>query len=114
MHHAKLNRWLQPGGHADGDENVLRVALKEAEEETGLRKLIVVQMGIFDIDVHRIPERKDFPAHDHYDVRYLLEADDQEAVIVSEESHDVRWIALSELEQYNTERAILRLKEKLF
>lgn len=114
VHHAKLNRWLQPGGHADGDENVLRVALKEAEEETGLKKLIVVQTGIFDIDIHRIPERKDFPAHDHYDIRYLLEADDQETVIVSEESHDVRWIDLSDLEQFNTERAILRLKEKLF
>ena len=113
VHHAKLNRWLQPGGHCDGDENVLRVALKEATEETGLLNLTVLSTSIFDLDIHRIPERKDFPAHDHYDVRFLLEANEQETILVSEESHDVRWIALDQLENYNPERALLRLREKL-
>lgn len=61
VHHAKLNRWLQPGGHADGCENVLSVALKEAQEETGILELTVLRENIFDLDIHRIPERKDFP-----------------------------------------------------
>ena len=68
VHHAKLNKWLQPGGHADGDENVLRVALREAEEETGLKKLTVILETPFDVDVHLIPARKDFGEHFHFDV----------------------------------------------
>jgi 8-oxo-dGTP pyrophosphatase MutT (NUDIX family) len=113
VHHAKLNRWLQPGGHADGDENVLRVALREAEEETGLNRLLVLNEQIFDLDIHTIPTRKDFPQHLHYDIRFLIQADDSDQIVVSEESHDVKWIALEDLEKYNNETSILRLKRKL-
>lgn len=113
VHHAKLNRWLQPGGHADGDENVLRVALREAEEETGLQTFKIVNELPFDVDIHLIPERKDFPAHHHYDVRFLVEAAREEKIVVSEESHDVKWVPLSELEHYTTEQSVLRMKAKL-
>src|SRR4051812_42515904 len=58
VEHAKLHKWLQPGGHADGDENVLRVALKEVDEETGLTNLSY-DGQLFDIDIHSIPARKD-------------------------------------------------------
>ncbi len=112
VHHAKLNKWLQPGGHADGDENVLRVALREAEEETGLKNLKSFSV-IFDLDIHLIPTRKDFPEHFHYDIRFLVEGDETEKIVVSEESHDVQWVLLSELEKFNSEKSILRLKEKL-
>jgi len=114
VHHAKLNKWVQPGGHADGDEDILRVALKEAEEETGLNKFNIVFDQPFDVDIHLIPKRVDFPEHFHYDVRFLLEADSSERVHVSEESHDVKWISLEELERYNQERSVIRMKEKLF
>jgi len=114
VHHAKLNRWLQPGGHADGDDNVMRVALREAEEETGVKNFSVLNKEIFDLDIHIIPDRKDFPQHLHYDIRYLIQANDADEVIVSEESHDVKWISLDELEHYNNETSILRLKQKLF
>jgi 8-oxo-dGTP pyrophosphatase MutT (NUDIX family) len=112
VHHAKLNKWVQPGGHADGDENVLQVALREAEEETGLRNFKITET-IFDIDIHIIPARKDFPEHQHYDIRYLLEADITEQIVASEESHDVKWIEISELEKFTSERSVLRMKEKL-
>ena len=87
--HAKLNKWLQPGGHADGDENVFRVALREANEETGLEDLTLVGEGLFDIDIHSIPERKDlpFPKHDHYDVRFLFRAHDTDNLLISERAH---------------------------
>lgn len=113
VHHAKLNKWLQPGGHADGDEDVLRVALREAEEETGIRKFLVTENRIFDIDIHPIPARKDFPGHLHYDVRYRVQASIQEPLVVSEESHDVQWIALDQLEKYNNEPSLLRMRSKL-
>jgi 8-oxo-dGTP pyrophosphatase MutT (NUDIX family) len=113
VHHAKLNRWLQPGGHADGDTDVTRVAMREANEETGLLHLKLVSGDIFDIDIHPIPTRKDFPSHDHYDVRYLVQGSTQEKIIVSEESYDVKWVPLSDLEKYSEEKSVLRMRKKL-
>lgn len=113
VHHAKLNRWLQPGGHADGDTDVVGVARREANEETGVMNLVLLGSGIYDLDIHPIPARKDFPLHDHYDVRFLFQASMDEAVVVSEESHDVRWVALSDLERYNNEPSVMRLRAKL-
>jgi 8-oxo-dGTP pyrophosphatase MutT (NUDIX family) len=72
-HHRKLNRWFQPGGHCDGEPDVLKVALKEANEETGLKNLNVVDGQVYDVDIHQIPERKGIPAHYHYDIRFLIE-----------------------------------------
>ena len=112
VHHVKLNKWVQPGGHADGDENILNVALREAEEETGLKNLRPL-MDIFDLDIHIIPERKDFREHFHYDIRFLVSANEQDPIIVSEESHDVKWINLSALEDFTLERSVLRMRDKL-
>jgi 8-oxo-dGTP pyrophosphatase MutT (NUDIX family) len=89
-HHRKLERWLQLGGHADGDRDLARVALKEAEEESGLSGLSV-EPTIFDLDRHWIPERGDVPGHWHYDVRYVVHAGGSEAFVVSDESHDLAW-----------------------
>lgn len=113
--HAALHKWLQPGGHADGDENVLRVALREANEETGLKDLVPVGQGFLDIDIHSIPARKDlsFPQHDHYDVRFLFQADEAEKLQISDESTDLKWIELRNLENFNAEPSILRLRSKL-
>ncbi|HEY0659843.1 MAG TPA: NUDIX hydrolase [Lysobacter sp.] len=93
-HHRKLDRWLQLGGHADGDRDLARVALREAEEESGLAGLSV-DPEIFDLDRHWIPERGDVPGHWHYDVRYVVHASDNEAYVVSDESHDLAWREIS-------------------
>jgi 8-oxo-dGTP pyrophosphatase MutT (NUDIX family) len=97
-HHAKLNKWLQPGGHADGDENVLGVALREAEEETGLKTFTIPSSNIFDIDIHLIPARKDFPEHYHYDIRFLFIASKDEPLVITEESHDLGWKKITDIE----------------
>lgn len=89
-HHRKLDRWLQLGGHADGDRDLRRVALKEAEEESGLSGLSV-DAGIFDLDRHWIPEHKGIPGHWHYDVRYIVRAGGDESFVVSDESHALAW-----------------------
>ncbi len=111
-HHRKLDCWLQLGGHADGDPDVLAVALKEAREESGLTEFEVPEPAIFDLDIHRIPERKGVPEHWHYDVRYVMHATGSTAYIVSEESHDLRWVALDELPALTTDESMLRMLEK--
>lgn len=91
-HHAKLNRWLQLGGHCDGNSDVLAVALKEAQEESGILNIEPIFDHIFDIDIHLIPETKKEKAHYHYDIRFLLHAIHDEEAIASKESHALRWI----------------------
>jgi len=116
VHHKKLDRWLQPGGHADGDEDVVRVASKEAEEETGLQSLRLVNSQIFDIDIHLIPRHKDVKAHFHHDIRFLFTADRSEQLVLSEESNELRWIPIEEVGFYTkNNRSIHRmiLKTKL-
>jgi 8-oxo-dGTP pyrophosphatase MutT (NUDIX family) len=89
-HHRKLARWLQLGGHADGDADLGAVALREAGEESGLPGLRL-EGGLFDLDRHWIPERGDVPGHWHYDARYVVRAGDDEAFVVSGESLDLAW-----------------------
>ncbi len=90
MHHRKLDRWLQPGGHADGDVDLACVALREAGAETGVPQLRV-ERGIFDLDRHRIPARANEPAHWHYDVRYVVRCGAHESFTLNEESHALAW-----------------------
>lgn len=112
-HHAKLNKWLQPGGHADGDENIFNVALREAQEETGLQNFSLVQQSLFDIDIHTIPARKDFPEHLHYDIRFLLQASRDEKFTVTEESHELAWVPLDEIHSMTGNDSIIRMVEKV-
>lgn len=95
-HHRKLGRWLQLGGHADGDRDLAQVALREAEEESGLTGLSV-EPELFDLDRHWIPERGDVPGHWHYDLRYVVRAGDNEDYVVSEESLDLAWREVASL-----------------
>ncbi|RFS13858.1 NUDIX hydrolase [Emticicia sp. C21] len=108
-HHRKLDRWLQPGGHCDGDSDVLRVALKEAIEETGVQDIQSVNESIFDVDVHEIPERKGIPAHLHYDIRFLFIADKAIPLVITEESNDLAWVELSKVEELNNEDSVMRM-----
>ena len=111
-HHRKLAKWLQPGGHADGDPDLLAVALREAREETGLTRLRAVSSEPFDVDRHWIPPHGGIPGHWHLDLRFLVEADSEEELCVSDESHDVRWADLGAVAALNPEEALQRMVRK--
>ena len=96
MHHRKLDRWLQPGGHADGDADLAGVAVREAEEETGLSGL-VCEGGIFDLDRHEVPARGAEPAHWHYDLRFVVRAAGGEDFSQNAESLALAWLDIAEL-----------------
>jgi 8-oxo-dGTP pyrophosphatase MutT (NUDIX family) len=112
-HHHKLEKWLQLGGHSDGDPDPLSVARKEALEESGLHNVTPASESIFDVDVHPIPARKEVPEHFHYDIRFLFEADDTEPLTISSESKDLAWVPLKEIEKYTTEESIVRMVRKI-
>jgi 8-oxo-dGTP pyrophosphatase MutT (NUDIX family) len=111
-HHGKLDKWLQLGGHADGESDILRVALREAEEESGLPGIRAVSDAIFDVDIHLIPARRTEPEHFHYDVRFLLEADRNLPLRMSDESKDLQWVPLEQVEQLTREESVLRMVRK--
>ena len=112
--HLQLNMWLQLGGHAEGNSNLFKVALKEAIEESGLTKFTALSSQIFDLDIHQIPRFKNLPSHLHYDVRYIFEAKiKNEKIIISDESHDVSWVNKNDVLNKNSEESISRMLNKM-
>ncbi len=111
-HHRKLGKWLQLGGHADGDADVRRVALREALEESGLERIALASDAIYDVDVHEIPARTGEPAHLHYDVRFAFFAERDDAPAASDESHAVAWVPLAAIEGYAIDDSVRRLVAK--
>ena len=112
-HHKKIGKWLQLGGHADGEKDLLKVSQREAIEESGMNNFVTLSDEIFDMDIHELPPIGSDPKHLHYDIRFLLEADpDKESLTISNESHDVAWIPLDQIAHYNSEKSIMRMVDK--
>ncbi len=114
LHHRKHDQWFQPGGHADGDGDILRVALRETAEETGLdpAQVRLVSTDIFDVDIHAIPAMHHDPRHEHIDIRFLVEIDDRLPVPGNDESHEVRWTSLTAVSRFNNNLSTWRMVEK--
>lgn len=112
--HRKLKRWVQPGGHADGQWDTLGVALREAEEESGISGILPVSEDIFDIDIHLIPARPGEKEHYHYDIRYLLRAP-HEKFVISDESDALEWWDAGDFaaRRDKTDEAVLRMAARI-
>lgn len=115
-HHRKLGRWLQLGGHCDGENDPRQVALREAREESGLARFRFLPETIdaqpLDLDVHPIPAHGDEPAHLHLDVRFLLVAEPGQELRASAESKELRWFARERLADQMDEESLLRLERR--
>ena len=110
--HRKLGKWLQLGGHADGDPDLLAVALREAREESGLSRLTVVEARLFDVDRHWIGSRGAEPGHWHHDLRFMLEADPAEPLTLSGESRALAWVEVALVADLNPEESMTRMVRK--
>jgi 8-oxo-dGTP pyrophosphatase MutT (NUDIX family) len=114
LHHARLDRWLQPGGHVEaGDPTPLASALRELHEESGLAAPAPLAgpdgLALVDLDVHEIPARGAEPSHLHYDLRYAFAVDDGSALQRSGESHALRWVPIERLGELTDEESVTRL-----
>jgi len=112
MHHTKLNMWLQLGGHCDGNTDVVAVAIKEAQEESGITSIKAISFDIFDIDIHTIPANSKEPEHEHFDVRFILQVTSDEQVVQNHESRELRWIGLDKSELPTDSPSIGRMFDK--
>ena len=110
-HHAKIGRWLQLGGHADGDTDPLAVACREAAEESGLA-VAPLQPDIVDLDIHSIRARGGDPVHFHYDVRFLLQTQNSESFTITAESLALKWVTFDDVQSVTADRGLLRLVAK--
>jgi 8-oxo-dGTP pyrophosphatase MutT (NUDIX family) len=111
-HHGKLDKWLQLGGHADGDPDLLAVAMREAFEESGLKSIRPVSTTLFDVDRHRIPARGSEPEHWHHDLRFMIEADPAEPLVISSESKELSWVEVARVTTLNPEESMARMVRK--
>ncbi len=109
--HKLFKRWLQPGGHSDGNPDTPQEALREAQEEFGIEGLRLDSENIFDIDIHLIKEdkKRDLGEHYHFDVRFLVTGDSNVPPKVSDEVTDVRWVKLADVIKLNSEEAFKRM-----
>lgn len=116
LFHPSLKRWLQPGGHADGEFDLLSVARREAQEETGLAWDSLTPYGKrfpLDIDIHQIPARGKEAQHLHYDMRFLLLTDPQQDLVPERPDLALEWLSLAQVQERTQEESVLRMLRKL-
>jgi 8-oxo-dGTP pyrophosphatase MutT (NUDIX family) len=108
VHHGKLKRWLQPGGHVEpSDADLLAAARREVGEEIGLVDLELLAPAPFDLDVHVIPARGDQPEHRHFDVRFLFRSRSL-ALRAGSDALDARWVPLTEVHEHESDASVMR------
>ena len=107
IHHRRLDRWLQPGGHIDPDDpSPIDAAAREVKEETGVATTSLLP-DLIDLDIHGIPARDPEPEHEHFDLRFAFRALDSE-LAADDEVHDAIWVPWVDVASYNVDASVLR------
>ncbi|MNT18188.1 NUDIX domain protein [compost metagenome] len=116
--HNLYNSWAWTGGHSDGDNDLLNVAIKEAKEETGIKTIKPISNDIFSMEIlpvwGHVKKGKFVPSHQHLNLTYILEADENEVLQIKEdENSDVKWIPINEIDDYSKENNMKRYYKKI-
>ena len=112
IHHRRLDRWLQPGGHIDPEDvSPIAAAAREVLEETGIATEPILE-DLVDLDIHPIPPRAPEPAHEHFDLRFAFRALDAD-VIADDEVNDAVWVPWAQIESYAVDDSVIRGAEGL-
>ncbi len=119
VHHLIYRTWAWTGGHADGEADLLAVAIREAEEETGIGNLkpLTGNMDSFDVLPVYGHEKKGayVGTHLHLSAAYILVASEKDAIRIKEDENDgVRWISRDEMDKFSNEPYLIRIYEKLW
>lgn len=114
IHHRGLDKWFQPGGHAEiTDASLLETARREAAEECGLQGLTLLSDQVFDLDIHVIPAKNDIPEHLHYDLRFAFLAESESLDGDVAEVKDLNWVSLEGLlRALDTQQSLRRMAIK--
>lgn len=118
VHHNIFNTWSWTGGHADGEEDLLQVSVREVREETGVNNIRIVNEDILSLDIIPVlghtKKGEYISAHLHINIAYLLEADEKEPLVVkADENSGVKWIPLQEISEYSSEAHMKKIYEKI-
>ncbi|MFL0247010.1 NUDIX hydrolase [Candidatus Clostridium stratigraminis] len=118
IYHNIYNSWAWTGGHADGEEDLLKVAIREAQEETGVMKVVPLTKEIVSLDiltvVGHIKRGKYVAPHLHLSIAYLLIADEEESLkIKPDENSGVKWIPIEKVALYSSEPYMVKVYEKI-
>ncbi len=118
IHHNIYNTWAWTGGHADGEGDMLKVALKEAVEETGVSKIIPLSDSIASIDIIPVyghfKKGKYVSSHLHLNISYILVADENEKLVINkDENSGVKWVEVNKLAEYSNEPYLIEIYNKI-
>lgn len=118
IYHNIYKTWAWTGGHSDGEEDLLKVALKEAEEETGIKNFKLLSDGIYSIEILGVSAHekrgKRVATHLHLDCCFLLEADEKDAVRIKEdENSGIEWVNIEDVIQKISEAQMIPVYTKL-
>ncbi|AFM04636.1 NTP pyrophosphohydrolase [Bernardetia litoralis DSM 6794] len=113
IHHKKLEKWLQIGGHIENtDQTIEETILREVKEESGIKNLNLLSSSIYDIDIHTIPQKKEIAEHLHFDIRLIIEADENETLIPqNEEILNIKWYSINEVQ--NLAKSTLSINQSM-
>lgn len=118
IHHNIYNSWSWTGGHADGEHDLLSVAIREVTEETGVKNIMPISNDIFSLDILPVfghtRKGKYVSSHLHLSVAYLVEADENEPLTVKEDENSaIQWIPIDKIEEYSNEPHMVKVYNKM-
>lgn len=114
VHHKKLDKWLQIGGHIEPcDNDIVSAAKRELYEEAGIENFCMFSNGIYDVDAHLIPGNHEEKAHCHYDIRLAAMVSLEEKLSINNEIKEIKWLSINSIDEFCVNKSMIRMAQKM-